>query len=216
MWFARIFHTLNFLIQLFFKCLRKIIEMDPDFQQNIKFFHKIFDRFAKDGNLWIVNMLEYAGIDTNSPLCDQTLQVAAQNGHLEIVTKLIQMGFDPNKHDDMAIKLAALNGHLNVVEILLSAGAKVNPPGDDTPLQNACRNGHLDVVECLDFMSADLHANKDRALYLALRNEHKDVTLFLLHHGCTFNMKWKNVPDHMRVFCLEHQPIDIKSATKTL
>lgn len=57
------------------------------------------------------------------------LIVAAQCGHLDVVTELLRRNADPNsamKDRATAVFVAAQNGHTSVARTLLNAGAKVN------------------------------------------------------------------------------------------
>jgi ankyrin repeat protein len=91
-----------------------------------------------------------APVDANN-----LLYAAAQDGHLDEVTKLIAAGADVyGTADDGKTPLyaAASNGHLDVVTKLIAAGADVNAAcgrtnlSTSTPLVIAAANGHLTVV----------------------------------------------------------------------
>ncbi|XP_030849791.1 ankyrin-3-like [Strongylocentrotus purpuratus] len=90
-----------------------------------------------------------------------------------------------------ALQLAAQNGHLNVTNYLISQGAAVNESsnGGSTPLQLAAQNGHLDVTECL--LSQGAEVNKDNRgftpLHLAALNAHLDVAKYLISRGAEVN-----------------------------
>jgi len=91
-----------------------------------------------------------APVDANN-----LLYAAAEDGHLDEVTKLIAAGADVyGTADDGKTPLyaAASNGHLDVVTKLIAAGADVNAAcgrthwSTCTPLVIAAENGHLTVV----------------------------------------------------------------------
>jgi ankyrin repeat protein len=116
-----------------------------------------FDAFcdhAAHGRLADVQrMLEsgelYANENLNDNLND-TLVLAAQNGHVDVVDYLLRQPlFDPSAYGNCAIWVAAMKGHLAVVERLLQ-DKRVDPSADDNhAVRRAAENGHLAVVERL-------------------------------------------------------------------
>jgi hypothetical protein len=78
------------------------------------------------------------------------VRLAAENGHLAVVERLLQdKRVDPSADDNYAVRWAAQNGHLAVVERLLQ-DKRVDPSADDNyAVRLAAENGHLAVVERL-------------------------------------------------------------------
>ncbi|KAI0902694.1 hypothetical protein F4823DRAFT_639048, partial [Ustulina deusta] len=126
-------------------------------------------RFSvKDNDVFTLNIL-LEGQDLSSEMRD-LLETATENGHLEVVERLLAAGADVNAFPTgafgrTALQAAAENGHLEVVERLLSAGADVNAfPANKfgvTALQAAAENGHLEVIERLLSAGADITAVPD-------------------------------------------------------
>lgn len=90
------------------------------------------------------------------------LHVAAEQGKLDIVQKLVALGIDVNLTggfaDSTAIHVAASNGHGDVVRYLISCQAELNASGPEmNPLFAAIREGKLDIVKMLVDAGADLH-----------------------------------------------------------
>ena len=83
-------------------------------------------------------------------MSNRDLIKAAQNGHLDIVERLLKdPRVDPADYDNDAIRWAAENGHIDVVERLLK-DPRVNPADDDNyAIRWAAHNGHLDVFNLL-------------------------------------------------------------------
>jgi|AntAceMinimDraft_1070359.scaffolds.fasta_scaffold05690_5 ankyrin repeat protein len=83
------------------------------------------------------------------------LQLAAQDGHLEMVKSLLAKGADVNlmgdNHSSTPLGLAAEFGRLSVAKELLDAGAEVNLASTeiDLPLYLAAYEGHETVVKLL-------------------------------------------------------------------
>ena len=68
-------------------------------------------------------------IDQKDKHGSTALMIAAREGHLDIVTKLIEAGATVDQADKFgwtALMFAAENGHLNVVTKLIEAGATVD------------------------------------------------------------------------------------------
>ena len=83
-------------------------------------------------------------------------QLAAQNGHLEVVQFLVESGAkkDQGRTDDGSTPLfiAAENGHLEVVRFLVESGANTDQcrtSDGAMPLVIALQQGHLEVVQFL-------------------------------------------------------------------
>jgi hypothetical protein len=112
-----------------------------------------FDAFcdhAAHGRLADVQrMLESGELYANENLND-TLVLAAQNGHVDVVDYLLRQPlFDPSAYGNCAIWVAAMKGHPAVVERLLQ-DKRVDPSADDNhAVRRAAENGHLAVVERL-------------------------------------------------------------------
>jgi len=57
---------------------------------------------------------------------DCAFQIAATNGHLEIVKYLVTLGADIRAADNYAVKMASRNGYLEVVKYLVTLGADIS------------------------------------------------------------------------------------------
>jgi len=85
---------------------------------------------------------------------DPELHIAAYEGDVERVKKLLKKGADPNvqeEHGRMPLHVAVYKGHVDVVRLLLEHGADPNIQNKDgeTPLHNAALQGHVDIVRLL-------------------------------------------------------------------
>ena len=118
---------------------------------------------CKYGHLGIVQGLLksdfHFDVNSRDGLKNTGLHYAAENGHVEIVTKLLENGALPdlaNEYGKTAHEVAARNGHLNIVKVLLKAGAKVfnvidaeNEDYQFPALQNlpwTLSENHIDIV----------------------------------------------------------------------
>lgn len=94
------------------------------------------------------------------------LHWAAANGHLEVVTFLVNAGASLLKEKNgggAALSFACTCGHLDIVTFLVSAGASVNAQGREfhnTALHSAAYWGHLDVMTFLVNAGASVNAEK--------------------------------------------------------
>ena len=113
----------------------------------------------------------------------QELMMAAKEGTLQEVTRLISKGTDVNTRNwygSTALHLAASYGHADVVEYLISKGADLNAINryDDTPLTSAVNYGHAAVVSILE--SAAQRSSQDnvsdrRSAILAIISENDSL-----------------------------------------
>lgn len=91
--------------------------------------------------------------DASCALRGSALHGAAQNGHSEVVQKLIDWGADVNQlrfdTDDTALTLAAQKGWLEVVTTLLENGADIEARDMQgrTALSWSSANGHVHIIE---------------------------------------------------------------------
>ena len=116
------------------------------------------------------------------------LEVAVWNGHTEIVRDLID---NRNGNPDDSFLFAAAQGHLEIVSLLIEKGADINKTLlDRYVIENAAMYGHHDVVELLvrkgsNFYDALYHASKN---YDEKRKKRSlDTIHFLLQKGVDVN-----------------------------
>jgi len=120
------------------------------------------------------------------------LQVASNNGQLDIVDVLLNHGADINSKDNTgwsSLFWASIGGHANVVQFLLERGAEVNARTsylNFTPLYIASDQGYLEVVRILLEHGADVQiraSGGQTAFQVATSNGHEAVSRLLLEHG---------------------------------
>jgi ankyrin repeat protein/thymidine kinase len=115
---------------------------------------------AKNGDILILKALLRAGssfITGASVNCQNKegvtpLFLAAQNGHIDAVTILLNVGADPNQREYnklTALHQAATNGHLKIVNLLIGLvlDPNIQDVKDETPLMKALYDGHEDIVK---------------------------------------------------------------------
>jgi ankyrin repeat protein len=81
---------------------------------------------------------------------DLALLLAASNGNLALFQRLFELRKMNPRLLNHALEVAASNGHTDVVRFLLSRGASCNPePCLVSPLQKAALGGHIDTMQVL-------------------------------------------------------------------
>ena len=76
---------------------------------------------------------------------------ASEQGHQEVVARLIRQGVDVNaltKHHYTALTLACEDGNQELVDLLIKAGADLEL-GEPSPLMTARQEGHLELASYL-------------------------------------------------------------------
>ncbi len=116
------------------------------------------------------------------------MQLAAFNGHTDIVRMLLERGADVQHRDAAgrtALMYAATGPYAETVDVLLAAGAEPNAVDSGekfTALMHAAAEGQLEVVRTLLAHNADpqLHdVDGDTARDFAERNGHAEVVQLL-------------------------------------
>ena len=109
---------------------------------------------------------------------------SAATGCCDIVDSLIEDGIDIHQNHNLALNLAACNGHLNVVQRIVDKCMNDHIHDDNkeifiTTLSFAAQNGRLDIVKFL----VSKGVNADKALSCASDMDNVDIVEFLLKEG---------------------------------
>ncbi|KAJ6539678.1 ankyrin repeat-containing domain protein [Mycena capillaripes] len=125
------------------------------------------------------------------------LQLASGEGHIEIVSLLLDNGAEVNTVDrfnDSALLIASARGHTDIVRSLLENGAEVSAQGGHygTALVAASLGGHTDTVRSLLENGAEVNAERgdwSTALVAASVQGHADIVRSLLENGAEANVE---------------------------
>ncbi|XP_063407315.1 uncharacterized protein LOC134691048 isoform X2 [Mytilus trossulus] len=150
---------------------------------------------------------EYQNINMRRHNNTTPLYVACENGHLQLLKKLLYYGADVSlrkKSGDSPLSAACENGHTSVVRELL-AHSNVNKDDQNmkgySPLYLACQNGHEKIVTILLQYDADCNLRSDLVsspLFVASENGDLSIVETLLKHGASVNIQnsFGQVPLH--------------------
>uniref|UniRef100_A0A669EBW0 Ankyrin repeat and sterile alpha motif domain containing 1B n=1 Tax=Oreochromis niloticus TaxID=8128 RepID=A0A669EBW0_ORENI len=127
---------------------------------------------------------------------ETALHCAAQYGHSEVVSVLLQELTDPtmrNSRQETPLDLAALYGRLQVVRMLVSAHPNLMTSHTrlHTPLHLAARNGHHSTIQTLLEAGMDVNCVTENgsALHEAALFGKMDVVRLLLDSGIDTNLR---------------------------
>lgn len=179
-------------------------------------------------HLDFVNLLleKTAKVDTSGPRGVRAIHLAAQEGSVGALLRLIHGGADVNGQDNYAkppLHLAAFNGQKAAAEILLQHGADVNARDKygETPMHVVLLSDNkindqqsLTMIQLLSDHDADPNMSDndgDTPLFYAVRNRHIDIIRYLISkEGCNINAKntWEETPLQVAILgapdeCLE-------------
>ncbi|KAM6036946.1 ankyrin repeat and death domain-containing protein 1B isoform 3-T3 [Theristicus caerulescens] len=129
------------------------------------------------------------------------LQIAVQNGHLSLVTFLIDKNIDlvpKPEQKNSPLHLAVINNHLPVVKSLLDASHDINSLNhrQETPLHLAADLGNVELVEVLlkagcDFKTMNKHGKT--ALAVASRSNHTLIVDMIIKAERYYAMKQEHL-----------------------
>ncbi len=130
--------------------------------------------------------------------------MAASDGDIAEITKLLEKGVDVNAKDfqgETALMVAALKGHLDIAKLLVENGADIHARPDfnnnqgQTALMMASKNGYIDIVKMLVEKGSDVNSIVKHtgysALIMASEKGKKDVVSLLIEKGADINAKTK-------------------------
>uniref|UniRef100_A0AAZ3QQU4 Ankyrin repeat and sterile alpha motif domain-containing protein 1B n=1 Tax=Oncorhynchus tshawytscha TaxID=74940 RepID=A0AAZ3QQU4_ONCTS len=153
------------------------------------------------GDVDIVRILVHHGpshcrVNQQNHERETALHCAAQYGHSEVVSILLQELTDPtmrNSRDETPLDLAALYGRLQVVCMLVTAHPNLmssHGTRRHTPLHLAARNGHHSAVHTLLEAGMDVNSQTENgsALHEAALYGKMDVVRLLLDSGIDANI----------------------------
>jgi|GEM_PF-2312432 len=131
---------------------------------------------------------------------DPELHIAAYEGDVERVKKLLKKGADPNARNVVSwtpLHVAASKNHIEITKLLLEHGADPNVQEEHgrTPLHVAASKNHVDVVKLLLERGADPNTQDENGhtpLHYSAFYGQVDVVRLLLEHGADPNIQNKD------------------------
>ncbi|XP_052795908.1 ankyrin repeat and death domain-containing protein 1A-like isoform X2 [Mya arenaria] len=154
---------------------------------------------AQNNHIHVMNFifeaLENVDINCAEKHEKTALHLAAEEGHLDAVMRLIDLRADVNKRDadcSSAVHLAARHGHHEVVKRLLMVGVNVDDRDAEgqTALHMAAEEGHVEAVEVLLDFNAGTNVENIKEftpLHCASAKGLTSVCLSLIKYGANIN-----------------------------
>lgn len=174
------------------------------------------------------------GVDVTSHYCMNIMSDACHKGRKDIVTFLLNKGFDLKEHYDPADPLlgACAFGHIEIAKLLLENGLEINVcENDQNALHYACMNSENRMVEFLlengiDFEAAAYspYSGGGTPLDYALRDEDdaefseekSDIILSLLELGSTHSCYTSSDVNDWHIAVVLDRINEIKFISKTI
>lgn len=161
-----------------------LISIDVDINKKDNWDYTAFMHACQRGHKEIVEIL-FANIQVE--ISQQSLILAAQEGHIKIVEYLIEKDLDINVKDDnklSSLSWACIKGYLPILQLLIKNGANVNDQdvNDVTPLMWAIQEKNIEIVKFLLVHGANIN-NYDRykidCITLAKQNKTIEIVSIL-------------------------------------
>lgn len=181
---------------------RALVERAPD-MEDIRLL-KIVDSLCKDGRTDLLELILPKIADVPSfqrsecPVRkgyseiiygEDLLTMAAVRGHLDVLTTLLDHGFDVDSHapeSNSPLEAAATNGALQSVRILLERGADIGNDNGSRAVSGASSFGKLEIMQLLLRLGAVYAAIPPKSTPLvaaAKRGQEKSIKLLLEHYN---------------------------------
>eukprot|EP00742_Colponemidia_sp_Colp-10_P009414 GILJ01010262.1.p1 GENE.GILJ01010262.1~~GILJ01010262.1.p1 ORF type:complete len:1666 (+),score=269.46 GILJ01010262.1:588-5000(+) len=163
-------------------CLQELIKLDIELPHNISLLH-MAAQMNRPAAIDLLLESKVSSVDDLDKNGRPAIYLAARNGCLLAVQRLIQRGADVNlvsgSHGS-ALFAASFVGHTAIVVELLQHGADPNRCREDgvSPLAAACQSGHIDVVKVLSGAGAQwshLDSQRKSPLQIAVENGHLSI-----------------------------------------
>jgi len=133
-------------------------------------------------------MLTCAWVTLSGGCAGTALHIAAGDGDMTEVQRLIRKGKDVNAGDedgDTPLHKAVRKSHTEIVALLIAEGATVNTKNNShyTPVEIAAARGNKEITALLISKGADRNA----AFLRAAKSYHEDLVVWLLSQGANLN-----------------------------
>lgn len=109
---------------------------------------------------------------------DWTLCYAAMIGNYEVVSRLLNEGYNPKAWDSYSLRLAAKQGHDKIVCLLLEHGTS-----HPRALKLAAKYGHLETVKVFFISGLPSDERTNSAMMVAAKHGYFDIVKFLAEHS---------------------------------
>ena len=157
------------------------------------FLDKVYNGTLTPDELFMFTLVHSINHASNNG--DTALILASMNGHIEIVSMLLDRGADVNQVGNdgwTALMLACQNGLTNIAAMLIDRGADVNHSKNDgwTALMVASQHGQTEAARLLIERGAEVnHANNNRntALLTASKYGQTETARLLIESGADVN-----------------------------
>lgn len=137
----------------------------------------------------------HADVNARTRDCARPLQIAAERGHLQIASYLLNHGASVNDKNDKIspLHLAIKNGHQEIAELFLNRRADINvkDENEERPFYYAVRYNQVPLIKLfLEYgcnINAVIGAIKEKPIHVAVANQCMETIIFLLDRGADIN-----------------------------
>ena len=142
---------------------------------------------ASNGHIDIVKYLLKLGANVHTKE-ESALIISSKHGHFETLKCLIENGADFRVDNYRPFRNSVILGHLDFIKYLVNLGADPHigfaydaiESEIEFPLIYSASTGSIEIVKYLvEECGADIHAEGDMALLEALKNNHREVLIYL-------------------------------------
>jgi len=168
---------------------------------------------AERGELDLLKQLVKKGFELQLDKNSLIFNAAAKKGRINVMRYFVELGYDINTHNGVAITFPISNQEYQATEYLLQNNLPINSQ-DNFALKMACAWEDITLLQLLVHYGADIRTNNYKGLYDALSNGRLKMLELLLDLGCDQIIRNPDIRDQIN--CIKSPEADLNAINHTI